>query len=127
MGRNFKNIKAWQYADDLAVLVYAKTKSLPREELYGITSQLRRAVVSIPANIAEGANRAHKKEYLHFLSVAMGSMAETEYLLHLSRRLEYLEDDEYKKLEDLRKESARTLYGLINSVKEETKKTEELS
>lgn len=127
MGRNFKNIKAWQYADDLAVLVYSKTKSFPREELYGITSQLRRAVVSIPANIAEGANREHKKEYLHFLSVAMGSMAETEYLLHLSRQLEYLEDDEYKKLEDLRKESARTLYGLTNSVKEETKKTEELS
>ena len=123
MGRNFKNIKAWQYADDLAVLVYSKTKSLPREELYGITSQLRRAVVSIPANIAEGANREHKKEYLHFLYIAMGSMAETEYLLHLSRRLEYLKDDEYKKLEDLRKESARTLYGLINSVKEETKKT----
>jgi len=127
MGRNFKNIKAWQYADDLAVLVYSKTKSFPKEELYGITSQLRRAVVSIPTNIAEGANREHKKEYLHFLYIAMGSMAETEYLLHLSRRLEYLEDDEYKKLEDLRKESARTLYGLINSVKKETKKTKELS
>ena len=127
MGRNFKNIKAWQYADDLAVFVYSKTKSFPKEELYGITSQLRRAVVSIPTNIAEGANREHKKEYLHFLYIAMGSMAETEYLLHLSRRLEYLEDDEYKKLEDLRKESARTLYGLINSVKKETKKTKELS
>ena len=127
MGRNFKNIKAWQYADDLAVLVYSKTKSFPKEELYGITSQLRRAVVSIPTNIAEGANREHKKEYLHFLYIAMGSMAETEYLLHLSRRLEYLEDDEYKKLEDLRKESARTLYGLINSVKKETKRTKELS
>jgi len=127
MGRNFKNIKAWQYADDLAVLVYSKTKSFPKEELYGITSQLRRAVVSIPTNIAEGANREHKKEYLHFLYIAMGSMAETEYLLHLSRRLEYLEDDEYKKLEDLRKESARTLYGLINSVKKETKKTKEFS
>ena len=127
MGRNFKNIKAWQYTDDLAVLVYSKTKSFPKEELYGITSQLRRAVVSIPTNIAEGANREHKKEYLHFLYIAMGSMAETEYLLHLSRRLEYLEDDEYKKLEDLRKESARTLYGLINSVKKETKKTKELS
>ena len=127
MGRNFKNIKAWQYADDLAVLVYSKTKSFPKEELYGITSQLRRAVVSIPTNIAEGANREHKKEYLHFLYIAMGSMAETEYLLYLSRRLEYLEDDEYKKLEDLRKESARTLYGLINSVRKETKKTKELS
>ncbi len=85
MGRDFKNIKAWQYADDLAVLAYSKTRSFPKEELYGITSQLRRAVVSVPANIAEGANREHKKEYLHFLYIARGSMAETEYLLHLSR------------------------------------------
>ncbi len=57
MGRNFRNIKAWEYADKLAVLVYSKTKSFPKEELYGITSQLRRAVVSVPTNIAEGANR----------------------------------------------------------------------
>ncbi len=123
MGRDFKNIKAWQYADDLAVSVYFRTRSFPREELYGITSQLRRAVVSVSANIAEGATREHKKEYLHFLYVAMGSMAEIEYLLHLSRRVEYLEDDEYKKLEDLRKKTAKTLYGLINSVKKEAKNT----
>ena len=66
MARDFKNIKAWQYADDLAVLVYSKTRSFPKEELYGITSQLRRAAVSVPTNIAEGASREHKKEYLHF-------------------------------------------------------------
>jgi len=123
MGRDFKNIKAWQYADDLAVSVYFRTRSFPREELYGITSQLRRAVVSVSANIAEGATREHKKEYLHFLYIAMGSMVEIEYLLHLSRRVEYLEDDEYKKLEDLRKKTAKTLYGLINSVKKEAKNT----
>ncbi len=82
MSRDFKNIKAWQYADDLAVSVYSKTKSFPREELYGITSQLRRAVVSVPTNIAEGASREHKREYLHFLYIARGSIAETEYLLY---------------------------------------------
>lgn len=85
MGRDFKKIKAWQYADDLAVLVYSKTKSFPREELYGITSQLRRAAVSVPTNIAEGASREHKKEYVHFLYIARGSIAETEYLLHLAK------------------------------------------
>ena len=122
MGRNFRNIKAWQYADNLAVLVYSKTKSFPREERYGITSQLRRASVSVATNIAEGANREHNKEYLNFLYIARGSMAETEYLLHLSKRLGYLQDDEYKKLEDLRKEAAKTLYGLITAVKEDAER-----
>jgi len=112
MARDFKNIKAWQYADDLAVLVYSKTKSFPKEELYGITSQLRRAVVSVPTNIAEGASREHKKEYLHFLYVARGSM---------------LKDDEYIQVEDPRKEAAKTLQGLINSVRKEANKTKDLS
>ena len=119
MPRDFKKIKAWQYADDLAVLVYSKTRSFPKEELYGITSQLRRAVVSVPTNIAEGASREHKKEYLHFLYVARGSMAEAEYLLHLSKRVGYLKNDEYRQVEGLRKEAAKTLQGLINSVKKE--------
>jgi len=127
MPRDFKNIKAWQYADDLAVLVYSKTRSFPKEELYGITSQLRRAAISVPTNIAEGAGREHKREYLHFLYVARGSIAEAEYLLHLSRRVGYLEDNEYKKVEELREETAKTLQGLINSVKKEAKKTEDLS
>ncbi len=127
MARDFKNIKAWKYADDLAVLVYFKTRSFPKEELYGITSQLRRAAVSVPTNIAEGASREHKKEYLHFLYVARGSIAEVEYLLHLSRRIGYLKDDEYRQVEDRRKEAAKTLQGLINSVKKDTKKTEDRS
>jgi len=125
MGRDFKKIKAWQHADDLAIQVYRQTKSFPREELFGITSQLRRAVVSIPTNIVEGANREHKKEYLHFLHIAKGSIAETEYLLGLAKRLEYLQDNEHEKLEDLRTETAKTLQGLINSVKKETIRTKE--
>ena len=124
MARDFKNIKAWQYADELAVLTYSRTKSFPKEELYGITSQLRRAVVSVPANIAEGASRGHKKEYVHFLYVARGSIAETEYLLHLANRLGYLQDVEYKELEGVRRETAKTLHGLIKSVKEEAMETE---
>jgi four helix bundle protein len=122
MGRNFRNIKAWQHADNLAVSVYSKTKSFPREELYGITSQLRRASVSVLTNIAEGANREHNKEYLNFLYVARGSIAEIEYLLHLSKQLGYLNDDEYKKLEDLRKEAAKTLHGLITAVKKDVER-----
>ncbi len=122
MRRDFKNIKAWPHADDLAVLVYSVTRSFPREELYGMTSQLRRAAVSAPANIAEGASREHEKEYLHFLNVARGSIAEVEYLLHLSERIGYLKDNEYERAELVRKETAKTLHGLINSVKQDTTK-----
>jgi len=121
MARDFKNIKAWQHADDLCVLVYSKTRSFPKEELYGVTPQLRRAVVSVPTNIAEGASREHKKEYLHFLYIARASLAETEYLLHLSKRLGYLHNNNYKEVERAREETAKTLHGLINSVRKETK------
>ena len=119
MARDFRNIKAWQYADESAVAVYARTKSFPKEELYGLTSQLRRAVVSVASNIAEGASRRYKREYLHFLYIAKGSMAEIEYLLHFSSRVGYLKDDEYKQLEQTRAQAVRTLQGLISSVQRE--------
>jgi four helix bundle protein len=127
MARDFKNIKAWQYADDLAVLVYSKTKTFPKEEIYGITSQLRRAAVSVATNAAEGASRKHKREYLNFLYIARGSIAEVEYLLHLSERVGYLDNDSYQKLESLRIKAAKTLYGLINSVKKDIQEAKELS
>ena len=119
MARDFRKIKAWKYADDLAVLVYTKTKDFPKDEIYGIISQLRRAVVSVAANIVEGANREHKKEYLQFLYIARASLAETEYLLHLSNRLGYLQDESYEEIDSLREETSKTLFGLIKSVKNE--------
>ena len=76
--------------------------------------------MSVPANIAEGANRQHKKEYLHFLYIARGSLAETGYYLHLSRRLNFGNDSEYDKLDKLRIETASTLKGLIRAVKKES-------
>ncbi len=118
--RDFKNIKAWQHADDLTILVYQKTKSFPKVELYGLTSQLRRAAMSVPTNIAEGANREHKREYLHFLYIAKGSLAEVDYLLCLSKRLGYLEDIEYRKVAELQEEASKTLYGLIKSVRKKS-------
>lgn len=119
--RDYKNIKAYQRADDLAVEVYKATKSFPKEELYGLVSQLRRAAVSVPANIAEGASRQHKKDYLNFLYVARGSLAETEYLLHLSNRLEHLDSSTFDKIYYLKEEAAKTLFGLIGSVEKELK------
>ena len=73
--RDYKNIKAFQLADNLAVEVYKVTKKFPREETYGLVSQLRRAAVSVPANIAEGASRQHLKDYANFLYIARGSFS----------------------------------------------------
>lgn len=118
--RDYKNIKAYQFADDLVVEIYKATKDFPKEELYGLISQLRRAAVSIATNIAEGASRQHKKDYLQFLYIARGSIAETEHLLHLSHRLSYLGSSEFEKINALRQETAKTLFGLITSVENET-------
>lgn len=120
MGRNYRNIKAWQFSDELTLLIYEYSRKFPKNEIYGLTSQLRRSAMSVPANIVEGANREHNKEYLHFLYIARGSLAETEYYLHLSRRLNYGNDSEYEKLDKLRIETASTLNGLIQAVKKET-------
>jgi four helix bundle protein len=118
--RDYKNIKAYRFADDLAVEIYKVTRNFPKEEVYGLISQIRRAAVSIAANIAEGASRQHKRDYLHFLYISRGSIAETEYLLHLSNRLDYLANNEFNTIDVLRQETAKTLFGLIGSVEKET-------
>ena len=116
MGRDFKNIKAWQLANQFTLEIYRLTKMFPKEELYGITSQIRRAAVSVPSNIAEGATRNYNKEYLQFLYVAKGSLAESEYLLYLADQLGYLDAGSYEKVERIRVECAKTLFGLIRAV-----------
>ena len=117
--RDYRKIIAWQLADDLTVEVYGATRSFPREEVYGLTSQLRRAACSVPANIAEGASRSSKKDYLHFLYIARGSCSETQYFIHLSRRLGYLDDQAHDALRELSENAGRTLTGLIKSVEKE--------
>ena len=119
MPRDFRKIKAWQLADILVIRVYKFTKSFPKEELYGLCSQIRRAVVSIATNIAEGAGRKHKKEYLKFLYIAKGSLAETDYLCYLSKQLGYISQSEYSETTQLLEETAKTLTGLIKTVTKE--------
>jgi four helix bundle protein len=92
--RDYTKIKAWRLADDLTVAVYERTRSFPKEEIYGLTSQLRRASYSVPANIVEGASRESKKDYLHFLYIGRGSLSETQYFIHLAQRLDYLSSEE---------------------------------
>ncbi len=119
--RDFKKIEAYQMADELVIEIYRVTRDLPKEELYGLTSQARRAAISVPTNIAEGASRQHKRDYLQFLYVARGSLVETEYLLGLARRLEYVSEADYDRINALRLRVAKALFGLINAVERETR------
>ncbi len=118
--RDYTKIVAWQKADDLTVAVYGATKALPKEEMYALTSQIRRAAYSVPANIVEGASRNSKKDYLHFLYIARGSLNEARYFLHLSKRLGYLTGEDESVLSAQAEEVSRTLTGLIRAVEKET-------
>jgi len=117
--RNYKNIKAYQSADLLVLKVYEITREFPREELYGLISQLRRAAVSVACNIAEGASRQHKKDYLNFLYMARGSAAEAGCLVELSGKLGYVKGTGFQEIAALQSETAKTLTGLIGAVEAE--------
>lgn len=117
--RDYTKIEAWRLADDLTVAVYECTRSFPKEEMYGLTSQLRRASYSVPANIVEGASRESKKDYLHFLYIARGSLSETQYFIHLARRLDYLSSQEADALREQTKLAFACLHGLIRAVEKE--------
>lgn len=117
--RNYRKIKAWQLADEIALAVYGVTRNFPKEEMYGLTSQLRRAATSVPANIVEGAMRGHKKEYLQFLHISRGSLAEVDYFLHLAHRLEYISSVDHEKVSSMVDLAGATLHRLIEAVAKE--------
>ena len=104
MEKGYKKLIVWQKSDELAYQIYLATKNFPREEIYGMTSQLRRAALSVPTNIVEGYGRQRKNELKQFTNIALGSLAETEYLLDFSLRLGYLNNEAYKPLYNLRDE-----------------------
>ena len=118
MKRNHRNLKAWQRAMDLVTLVYAATSSFPASEKFGLTSQLQRSAVSVPANIAEGFARNGTKELLHFLGIAAGSLSELDTLIDLSTRLGYLNNAE--ELNGEVDEVSGLLMGLSASIKRRT-------
>lgn len=117
--RDYAKIVAWQKADDLTVEIYKTTTSFPKDEIYALTSQIRRAAYSVPANIVEGSSRSSQKDYLHFLYIARGSLSETRYFIHLSRRLGYFSKEQAETLTDQAEEVSRTLVGLIKAVEKE--------
>lgn len=97
--RDFKKYDIWQLSHELTLEVYKITSTFPKEELFGITSQLRRSTSSIPTNISEGCGRNSDKEFNQFLNIALGSANETEYLLILSKDLNYINKEIFEELE----------------------------
>lgn len=114
---SFKDLKIWQLGMDIVADVYKLTGKFPKEELYGLTSQVRRAAVSIPANIAEGFRRYHPKEHKQFLAIAMGSAAELETELLLAERLRYFSGDDLKALSPKFESLGRMLTTIIRRFK----------
>ena len=110
--QHYRELKVWQAAMTLAEDCYLATKSFPKEELFGLTSQIRRAAASVPANIAEGQGRQHTKEFLNFLSVARGSLMEVETHLLLSQRVGLLNQTKLDSLLTTSAEISRMLSGL---------------
>jgi four helix bundle protein len=116
IAKRHTDLVAWQKAMELVEEVYRVTKRFPKDELYGLTSQLRRSVVSVPSNIAEGHSRHGRREFMHGLSVAHGSLSEVETQLEIAFRLGYLANDDRATLFALTAETGRIMNGLYGSL-----------
>jgi four helix bundle protein len=114
--RRYSDLTAWQKAMSMVEYVYLVSKHFPKEELYGLTSQLRRAAVSVPSNVAEGHGRNGRREFVHHLSIALGSLAELETQIQISFRLGYLTADELSQFQSMASETGRLMVGLMHSL-----------
>ena len=117
MGKSYRDLVAWQKAMDLVTAIYQVSGSFPRDELYGLTSQLRRAAVSVPSNIAEGQGRHGAAEFRHFLRQASGSLMELETQIMIAERLGYVSPETASHILNSSAEVGRILNGLLNSLK----------
>ena len=116
--RSHRDLKVWQIALDVTETLYRITADWPKHEQYGLVSQVRRAAVSVPANIAEGAGRRTPGEFVHFVGIARGSLAELETLLTIARRLGYIEEPVFRAITDDLFELGRMATGLLRSLNE---------
>lgn len=114
--KNYQDLLAWQKAMDLVEVGYRLTKQFPKEEMFALTAQLRRALVSVPSNIAEGEGRSSPAEFQRFLNIAHGSLREVETQLLIARRLNYLSDTDLKQALELASEAGRLIQGLRRSL-----------
>ncbi|MGG8496518.1 four helix bundle protein [Tenacibaculum sp. TC6] len=114
---NYTELDVWKYTRELVKLVYLLTQSFPKEEMYGLTNQIRRSVVSIPSNIAEGIGRQSNKETIHFLYIAKGSLQEVETQLYVSFDLGYLKNEDLESILDKVTSCKKIVNGFINYYK----------
>ena len=115
--KDFRSLKVWEKAHQLTLMIYKSTESFPKQEIYAVTSQLQRAAVSIPTNIAEGCGKDSDAELKRYFLIAMGSSSELEYLLLLARDLGYLPDDVYQNMQNDLVEIRKMLNSFIQRLK----------
>jgi four helix bundle protein len=115
--RNYRDLAVWQCGMDIALAIYQVTKQFSDDERFGLTSQLRRAAVSVPANIAEGHARSSTKDYLRHISIAIGSLAETATFIELAGRLNYGNIEELRKIFEMTNEERRMLRALQKTLR----------
>jgi len=115
--RDHTKLRAFELADDIAILIYRATRGFPKGEIYGLTSQMRRAAVSVPSNIVEGCARESQIEYLRFLEIAFGSLRELHYQFGLARRLGYTNKSDVSKCDSQMVETEKVLGALIRSMR----------
>jgi four helix bundle protein len=118
MPTHYEDLLVWQKGMEIAKTTYILTKAFPEEERFGLVSQMRRAAISIPSNIAEGHGRQSKKEFKHFLKISKGSAAELDTQLRLCLSVSLIKQEEYKRLAVLIDETSRMLYSLIQKLSE---------
>jgi four helix bundle protein len=115
--RDHRKLRAFELADGLVLSIYAATKTFPKEEQFGLTSQLRRSAVSIASNIVEGCARGSQADYVRFLDIALGSAREVEYQLSIAARLGYLTRDIGSELAQQADETSKVIAGLLRSLR----------
>ena len=120
--RSYKELIVWQKSMDLTIMVYKAVKQLPKEDIFSLSDQIRRAAISIPSNIAEGQQRLSGKEFIHFLSIAKGSLAELETQLMICERLNYMTSAQTKPIMDLCIEISKMLNSLLKQLQNRDEK-----
>jgi four helix bundle protein len=115
--QSFRDLQVWQRSMELTVAIYRLTQTFPREEIYGLVSQLRRAAVSIPSNIAEGQGRSNTGEFRQFLSIARGSNCELQTQLEIARRLKFGKAESLDQAEGLSHEIGKMLFTMLNTLR----------
>lgn len=118
-----ERFSAWQHCHQLVLMVYDATSRWPRYELFGLTSQVRRAAVSAPSNLAEGAAKRGAKEFARYLDISNGTLSEVAYLFRVAKDLGYLSEDQWIQLEAKREEAAKSVWGLYASLRKRSLRT----